>query len=160
MVEEEQELVSSKEQEENPEERDQGHPLPRGLRDWPPLPPLRALEALAVLQEELSCGNEKYCGLRRKYFQLRRKNHQRKRLHLSQKSTIIQSISGFWGKGVSSLTLLRVHCSGGGVCVRPQASRGKVQGKWGLGGMASFKGTVPAVPRHGSTCVCLSHDSG
>ena len=30
----------------------------------------------------------------------------------------------------------------------------------GAGGMASFKGTVPAVPGHGSTCVCLSHDSG
>ena len=42
--------------------------------------------------------------------------------------------------------------------VRSQASQGRVQGKWGLGGIASFKDTVPAAPVHGSTCVCLSHD--
>lgn len=96
--EEEQELVSSQEQEENPEEQDQGHPRPRGPSDRPPLPPLRAPEALAIFQEELSFGNEKYCGT---YLRLRWKNDQRKRLHLSQKITIIQSISGFWGKVVS-----------------------------------------------------------
>lgn len=60
VVEEEQELLCSQEQEENPEEQGQGHARPVVPSDWPPLPPHRTPEALAVLQEELSCANEKY----------------------------------------------------------------------------------------------------
>ncbi|OWJ99022.1 hypothetical protein Celaphus_00019615 [Cervus elaphus hippelaphus] len=59
VVEEEQELMSLQERKENPEKQDLGHPRPRAPSDWPPLPQLPALEALAVLQVELSCVNEK-----------------------------------------------------------------------------------------------------
>ncbi|OWJ99025.1 hypothetical protein Celaphus_00019614 [Cervus elaphus hippelaphus] len=104
VVKEEQELLSSQEWEENREEQNQGHPRLVVPRDWPPLPLHQTLEALAVLQVDLSCANEKY---RRAYFRLRRKNHQRRMCLLSRRSAIMQGIPSFWHKVLSILLLLR-----------------------------------------------------
>ena len=69
-----------------------------------PTAPHRTPEALAVLQEELSCANETYL---RAYFHPRWKNHQRRKRHLPRRSAIIQGIPSFWDKVLSALLLLR-----------------------------------------------------
>ena len=101
VAEEEQKKVSAKEQEEQLEEQGQEHPRTGASSDQPPL---EALEALAVLQVELSSANETDP---KAYLQLQRKDHQRRKCPLSQRSTISQGIPGLWAKAVSLVSLLR-----------------------------------------------------
>ena len=73
---EEQGKLSSQEREEKPEEQGQEHPSTGASSDQPPL---EALEALAVLQVELSSTHETDP---KAYLRLQRKDHQRRKVSL------------------------------------------------------------------------------
>ena len=101
VVEEEQGKLSSQEPEEKLEEQGQEHPRTGTSSDQPPL---EALEALAVLQVELSSTHETDP---KAYLRLQRKDHQRRKHPLSQTSCIIQGNPGLWANAVSFVPLLR-----------------------------------------------------
>ena len=101
MAEEEQGKLSSQEREEKPEEQGQEHPSTGASSDQPPL---EALEALAVLQVELSSANETDP---KAYLWLQRKDHQRRKRPSSHRSAIIQGNPGLWANAVSLVLLLR-----------------------------------------------------
>ena len=103
MAEEEQGKLSSQEREEKPEEQGQEHPSTGASSDQPPL---EALEALAVLQVELSSTHETDP---KAYLRLQRKDHQRRKRPLSQRSAIIQDIPCLWAKAESLVSLLRAQ---------------------------------------------------
>ena len=100
VAEEEQNKMSTKEQEEQLEEQGQEHPRTGASSDQPQL---EALEALVALQVELSSANEKDP---KAYLQLQKKDHQKRKHPLNQRSAIIQGIPGTWGKAISLLPLL------------------------------------------------------
>ena len=101
VAEEEQGKLPSQEQEDKLEEQGQENPRTGASSDQPPL---EALEALAVLQVELSSANETDP---KAYLQLQRKDHQRRKRPLSQTSCVIQGNSGLWANAVSFVPLLR-----------------------------------------------------
>ena len=161
---EEQGKLSSQEREEKPEEQGQEHPSTGASSDQPPL---EALEALAVLQVELSSTHETDP---KAYLRLQRKDHQRRKHPLSQTSCIIQGNPGLWANAVSFVPLLRGQMlrrmrrkdrsrRRGGAEGTRQPRGG--QGNWGarelrFGGAVISTGTVPAEPGNLSTCTCLS----
>ena len=163
VAEEEQGKLSSQEREEKPEEQGQEHPSTGASSDQPPL---EALEALAVLQVELSSTQETDP---KAYLRLQRKDHQRRKRPLSQRSAIIQGNPGLWANAKSLVPLLR-----GQMLRRTRRNRSRRrgggegthqlrggQGNWGawelwFGGAVITTGTVPAEPWNLSTCMCLS----
>lgn len=97
--------VVAEEQEEKPQEQGQEEPGPS-----PKSASLEALEALKVLQLELEPVNRE---CRRQHFRLKLTTLRRRKPYLEHRSTIIQSIPGFWVKVVSLILYLRDHVVAG-----------------------------------------------
>ncbi|XP_024617421.1 testis-specific Y-encoded protein 1-like, partial [Neophocaena asiaeorientalis asiaeorientalis] len=92
VVVEEQQQVVAEEQEEKPQEQEQGQ---EELGPSPKSASLEALEALEVLQLQLEPVNRE-CS--RQHFRLKLTTLRRRNPYLEHRSTIIQSIPGFWVK--------------------------------------------------------------